>query len=98
VVRYGLPITFVVISNSVFGWIKAGQKASFGSRYFSVDFDRTNHARVAEAYGVKSWRVEDPAQLRATLRAAIEFGGPTLVDVISQPLHEARAPVSEWIA
>jgi acetolactate synthase-1/2/3 large subunit len=24
--------------------------------------------------------------------------GPTLVDVISQPLNEAKAPVSEWIA
>ena len=24
--------------------------------------------------------------------------GPTLVDVISPPLHETKAPVSEWIA
>jgi acetolactate synthase-1/2/3 large subunit len=30
--------------------------------------------------------------------AAIEADGPTLVDVIAQPLHEARAPVSEWVA
>jgi acetolactate synthase-1/2/3 large subunit len=28
----------------------------------------------------------------------VEHGGPTLVDVICQPLHEARAPVSEWVA
>ena len=32
------------------------------------------------------------------LAAAIEADGPTLVDVIARPLHEARAPVSEWIA
>ena len=24
--------------------------------------------------------------------------GPTLVDIVCQPLHEARAPVSEWVA
>jgi acetolactate synthase-1/2/3 large subunit len=42
--------------------------------------------------------VEDPSKLRPALQAALEHGGPTLVDVISQPLHEARAPVSEWVA
>jgi len=87
-----------VVSNAVFGWIKAGQKHGFGARYFSVDFDRTDHARVAEAFGLKSWRVEDPTKLQETLRRAVESGGPTLVDVVCQPLHEARAPVSEWIA
>ncbi len=98
VVRKGMPITFVVVSNAVYGWIKAGQKASFGERYYSVDFNRTDHAAVAEAFGVKSWRVEDPADLDGVLRQAVEHGGPTLVDVVSQPLHEAQAPVSEWIA
>ncbi len=98
VVRLGLPITFVVVSNKVFGWIKAGQKAGFGERYFSVDFDRTDHARVAAAYGVKSWTVEAPGELESVLRNAFAHDGPTLVDVISQPLQEANAPVSEWIA
>lgn len=98
VVRMNLPITFIVFSNAVFGWIKAGQKTGFGERYFSVDFSRTDHARVAEAYGVKSFSVTDPAELQGALRQAIAHDGPTLVDVISQPLHEANAPVSEWIA
>ncbi|TWT10563.1 thiamine pyrophosphate-binding protein [Reyranella sp. CPCC 100927] len=98
VVRHKLPITFIVLSNSVYGWIKAGQKTGFDRRYFSVDFDRTDHAAVAAAYGVKSFRVDDPEKLRATLAQAIAHDGPTLVDVISQPLHEANAPVSEWVA
>lgn len=98
VVRHKLPITFVVLTNGAYGWIKAGQKSGFGARYFSVDFDRTDHARVAEAYGLKVWRVEDPLELKPALAAALEYGGPTLVDVVTQPLHEARAPVSEWVA
>jgi acetolactate synthase-1/2/3 large subunit len=96
--RLGLPITFVVFSNSEFGWIKAGQKSGFGERYFSVDFDRTDHAAVAEAFGVRAWRVSDPGELQASLTAAVEHDGPALVDVISQPLEDARAPVSEWVA
>ena len=98
VVRRGMPITFIVFSNAVFGWIKAGQRAGFGERYFSVDFDRSDHAAIASAFGVKSWRVEDPDALETTLRRAVEHDGPALVDVISQPLNEAAAPVSEWIA
>ncbi len=97
-VRLGLPITMIVISNSVFGWIKAGQRHSYDERYFSVDFNRSDHARIAEAFGVRSWRVEDPGALESTLKKALEAEGPTLVDVIAQPLHEARAPVSEWVA
>jgi acetolactate synthase-1/2/3 large subunit len=96
--RSGAPVTLIVLSNSTFGWIKAGQASGFGERFYSVDFNRTDHARVAEAFGLKAWRVEDPADLRGALKAALEHGGPTLVDIIVQPLHEAAAPVTEWIA
>jgi len=98
VVRNRLPITFLVFSNAVYGWIKAGQRSSFGERYFSVDFGETDHAAVAAAFGVTSWRVEDPEALEGVLRQAVAHDGPTLVDVVSQPLNEANAPVSEWIA
>lgn len=98
IVRLGLPVTLVVLSNASFGWIKAGQKSGFGERYYSVDFGRTDHAAIAEAYGVKAWRVKDPAELGPALAAALAADGPSLVDIITQPLHEARAPVSEWVA
>jgi len=97
-VRLKLPITFVVISNAVYGWIKAGQKTGYGQRYFSVDFGVTDHAKVAEAFGVRSWRVSDPSKLQSVLKEALNSKEPTLVDVVCQPLHEAKAPVSEWVA
>jgi acetolactate synthase-1/2/3 large subunit len=97
-IRYRMPITFITLSNSVYGWIKAGQRSGFGARFHNVDFTRTDHAAVAAAFGLKSWRVEDPDDLEMVLREALEADGPTLVDVISQPLDEAAAPVSEWVA
>jgi acetolactate synthase-1/2/3 large subunit len=96
--RLKIPLAMMVISNSSYGWIKAGQKSGFGARYFSVDFSRTDHAAVASAFGVRSYRVEDPAKLGATLRLAVEANEPVLVDVLCQPLEQAQAPVSEWIA
>ncbi len=97
-VRYNIPVTSIVFSNATYGWIKAGQNSGFGQRYYNVDFGRTDHAAVASAFGVRSWTVEDPTTLRQTLREALAHDGPTLIDVISQPLHEASAPVSEWVA
>jgi acetolactate synthase-1/2/3 large subunit len=98
IARLRVPVLMLVISNSSYGWIKAGQKTGFDGRYFSVDFSRTDHARVAEAFGIKAFKVEKPEALKTALVAAAEHGGPALVDIITQPLHEARAPVSEWVA
>jgi acetolactate synthase-1/2/3 large subunit len=96
--RYRLPITFIVIANASYGWIKAGQKSGYGQRYFSVDFAATDHAAVGAAFGVRSWRVTEPSELSKTLKEAVAHDGPALVDIICQPLQEAKAPVSEWIA
>ena len=96
--RYRLPIAFIVISNASYGWIKAGQKSGYSQRYFGVDFAVTDHAAVAAAFGVKSWRVTEPSALGKALKEALDHAGPSLVDIVCQPLHEAKAPVSEWIA
>ncbi|MCC6990710.1 MAG: thiamine pyrophosphate-binding protein [Acidobacteria bacterium] len=97
VTRCKVPLLMLVFSNATFGWIKASQKASYGARYFSVDFSRTDHARIAEGYGVKAWRVTDPADLGRVLRAALEHDGPALVDIVVQSLEDAAAPVLQWM-
>jgi acetolactate synthase-1/2/3 large subunit len=95
--RAKAPITFVVFSNASYGWIKASQRADKGARYYNVDFDPTDQAAIAAAFGVRAWRVEDPQALEGVLREAIAHDGPTLVDVVTQPLEEANAPVRRWM-
>jgi acetolactate synthase-1/2/3 large subunit len=97
IVRRQLPITLIVFSNGSYGWIKASQKSGYGGRYFSVDFGRSDHARIAAAYGLRTWTVADPADLDTAIRAAVAHDGPTLIDVIAQPLEESAVPVSRWM-
>ena len=96
--RLGLPVTLVVINNAAFGWIKAGQRAGFDERYFSVDFTPGRHANIARAFGIEAFEVEEPGELDHVMQRALASDHPTLIDITCQPLHEARAPVSEWIA
>ncbi|MCV2873513.1 thiamine pyrophosphate-binding protein [Defluviimonas sp. WL0050] len=95
--RARADITYIVFSNASFGWIKASQRADKGARYYNVDFSRSDQAAVAAAFGVKSWRVEDPARLESVLCEALAHDGPTLVDIVTQPLEEAAAPVRRWM-
>ncbi len=95
--RAGAPLMMIVLSNASFGWIKASQRASYGQRYYSVDFTPTDHAAIARAYGIASWRVEDPRELDSVLQQALRHDGPTLIDIVTQPLEQAAAPVSQWM-
>ena len=95
--RLRIPVTLIVCNNAGYGWIKAGQK-SRGGKYFSVDFCQSDHAAIAEAFGLRARRVEDPAELADAMSEALHHPGPFLLDVVVQPLEEANAPVSKWIA
>ncbi len=95
--RLDLPLTLIVCNNSSYGWIKAGQK-SRGGKYFSVDFGHADHAAIAKAFGLRARRVEDPEELGEAMREALTHPGPFLLDVVTQPLEDANAPVSTWIA
>jgi acetolactate synthase-1/2/3 large subunit len=97
IARYRIPLVLVVVANGGYGWIKAGQKA-MGGKYFAVDFTMADHAKIAESFNVTGRRVEDPKDLGAALEWAIALNEPVLLDVVMQPLHEAAAPVSKWIA
>ncbi|PIP34998.1 MAG: acetolactate synthase [Desulfobacterales bacterium CG07_land_8_20_14_0_80_52_14] len=95
--RLNIPVLLIVLSNACFGWVKAGQKAT-GSPFFGVDFSAIDHAAVARAFRMKGIRVENPSALRSALENGIRSPRPVLIDVVIQPLHEAKAPVSKWIA
>jgi acetolactate synthase-1/2/3 large subunit len=97
IARLNLPVVLIVLTNSSYGWIKAGQKA-MGAHYFGVDFSTTDHAKVARAYDIEAERVDDPSELNKALSRAMSSQIPTLIDVVIQPLQQSKVPVSKWIA
>ena len=94
--RLNIPAKLIHFNNGSFGWIKALQSIHSGGRYQSVDFTQGDMARVASAFGLKSFHVKDPKTLDRVLDQALAFDGPVFIDVVSQPECEELPPVYSW--
>jgi acetolactate synthase-1/2/3 large subunit len=76
-----LPIKIIVINNHYLGMVRQWQNMFYDERYSGVDLEgNPDFARLAEAYGVKGYRITRPADVRRVLKAALEHDGPCLVD------------------
>jgi len=96
-VRYRVPAVLIHFNNGSFGWIKTLQKIHSESRYLSVDFKALDMARVASAFGLRSFRVETPQQLESALAAAFSGEEPCFIDVVTRPIEERIPPVYSWL-
>jgi hypothetical protein len=64
-------------------------------RHAPVNDPRPDPPRVEAP---RAGRRRRAAELAPALKVALVAGEPTLVDIVCQPLQEAKAPVSEWVA
>jgi acetolactate synthase-1/2/3 large subunit len=78
-----LPITVVVLNNRSLGWIRWYRRITFGRGWTEEDFGDVAFAEVARGFGLHGERVTKPGELGPALRAALDAGGPSLMDVVS---------------
>ena len=97
--RINAPVVVILCNNGSFGWIKELQHLYHGQRYYSVDFStETDYGAIARAFGFKSARVADPADLEGALRTAFADGGPYFLDILTAPPMDKTPPVAAWEA
>jgi pyruvate dehydrogenase (quinone) len=81
-VKYQLPVKIIVLNNSSLAQIKWEQMLFLGNPEFGCELQPVDFAKVAEGFGVRGFRLEDPEQCAATLDAALAHPGPALVDAV----------------
>jgi pyruvate dehydrogenase (quinone) len=91
IAQYELPVKLVVYNNSTLGMVKLEMRVA-GYEDFGVDVPQTNFAKIAEAVGLRGFRVESPQDLKSAFSAAFRHKGPTLVDVVTNPNALALPP------
>jgi acetolactate synthase-1/2/3 large subunit len=80
--RLGTNVVIIVNNDRAFGMIKNAQDDIFAKRYIGVDFSDVRYDKMAEAAGWYGERVQDPKDLTAALKRAVDSGKPALLDVI----------------
>ncbi|MDW3988329.1 biosynthetic-type acetolactate synthase large subunit [Staphylococcus saprophyticus] len=92
--EYNLDIKIVIINNGTLGMVKQWQDKFFNKRFsHSVFNGQPDFLKLAEAYNVKGYLVENPSQLEQQLDAAFQHEGAALIDVRISPIE----PVSPMV-
>ena len=105
VVRYDLNITFVVFNNSgVYGGASEQEREEarrdvWGQPVTALSY-HTEYERLGTMFGGrgKGWRVEKSEELEGVLREAVEWEGPSVVNLIIQTQQGRRAATHSWMS
>ena len=82
-VTYNVPLTIVLLNNGVLGMVRQWQTLFFGERYSNTVLGRkTDFAKLADAFGAKSFTVDNPESFRDAFSKASESEGPCLIEVL----------------
>jgi thiamine pyrophosphate-dependent acetolactate synthase large subunit-like protein len=81
-VEAGLSLPIVVWNNSALGQIRDDMVAA-GIPQLGVIGRNPDFVALGRAYGAESYRVRDPAALTEAIRTALNYAGPTLIEVIA---------------
>jgi benzoylformate decarboxylase len=86
-----IPVVYVICNNRAYRILKLNMNAyktqilgeqDPQSEYLAMDFPTPmNIAGIADAIGVHSRKIEDPADLAPAMRQALELGAPAVLDV-----------------
>lgn len=94
--RLQLPITFVVLNNTSFAWIKMLQHLFMEGRYFQVDPGPIDPAVLAQGMGLEASSPKSLEDLEAEVRKTLTREGPSVIHVGVPPHHESPPPVAPW--
>lgn len=80
---YDIDVKIIVLHNHVLGMVTQWQRMFYGKRYSQSRLNgKTDFVKLAEAMGVTGYRINELAELEATLKEALSHKGPALIDVL----------------
>lgn len=81
-VTENIPVTVIVLNNSVLGMVAQWQRTLYKRRYIAVNLGKTpDFVKLAEAYGAQGFRVESIGEFQKAVKAALKSKVTTVIDV-----------------
>jgi len=88
IVEYKIPVIIVVMNNGWFGAIRSYQKHIYNRRFIASKLQNPCFAEIAKAFGVESFLIRKPEEIKDSLKTALNLSKPTLLDVYLDPEEE----------
>ncbi|ERK40928.1 biosynthetic-type acetolactate synthase large subunit [Faecalitalea cylindroides] len=81
VATQNLPIVIILMNNGVLGMVRQWQNLFFDKHYSQTVLERkTDFVKLAEAFGIKGYRISNVSQMKDVIDQAFKEKGPVLVD------------------
>jgi acetolactate synthase-1/2/3 large subunit len=102
--KYKLPIIEVIMNNSSLGMVRQWQKIFHDERYSQTNLgEEVSFTKVADAFGIKSLRITEDAEVEKALKEALALNEPIVIecmvhpDDLVLPMVPAGEPLNECI-
>ncbi len=95
--QHEIGLVTVVFNDGAFGNVRRIQEAQFQGRVIGSALVNPDYVRLAEAFGVRGARADSPEALAALLRAALDDGSPTLLEVPVGPMPNPWPVLEPWM-
>ena len=80
-VQYRAPVKQFILNNERLGMVRQWQELLHGERYsHSYSEALPDFVKLAEAFGCKGIKVEDPADLDEAIKEMLAYDGPVIMD------------------
>ena len=81
-VTENIPVTVIVLNNSVLGMVAQWQRMLYNRRYMAVNLGKTpDFVKLAEAYGAQGFRVASIPEFQKAIRESLKSKITTVIDV-----------------
>lgn len=81
VATQNLPIVIILMNNGVLGMVRQWQNLFFDKHYSQTVLERkTDFVKLAEAFGIKGYRISNVSQMKDVIDQTFKEKGPVLVD------------------
>ncbi len=74
------PVKLAIMNNGYLGMVRQWQELFYKDNYVAVSMSQPDFTKIAEAYGIKGIRVDEPGQVDEAIREADAHPGPVLID------------------
>lgn len=101
--HYDIPVIILLFNNGTLGMVRQWQTLFFSKNYSQTTLDRgPDFIKLADAYGLKGWRVDSLSGFRQAVGEALKEGHPCIVecmlgiDEMVAPMVAPGAPIDSF--